>query len=244
MHPIEFFERTYIVNLRERVDRRREMDEQLANAGLLADGGRIRYFPAVRPEDAGDFPSIGARGCFMSHLRILEDAAHDGLRNVLVLEDDLDFDARLHAVSGTFMQPIADGAWDIAYFGHVADDAFTRLQQTPFLTATEQPLATTHFYALNGNAIVRLRDHLRACLERPVGHPLGSPMHVDGAYSLYRSLHPELLTLMAVPSLGGQRSSRSDIFPNKWYDRNALTRIAAGYARRLKNRFNPGHLSP
>lgn len=242
MHPIEFFERTYIVNLKERADRRREMDEQLANAGLLADGDRIRYFPAVRPEHAGDFPSIGARGCFMSHLQILEEAARDGLRNVLVLEDDLDFDTRLHTASDKFMQPITDGGWDFAYFGHVADDAFSVLQQNPFLTATDLPLATTHFYALNGEAIVLLRDHLKACLERPVGHPLGSPMHVDGAYSLYRSQHPDLRTLMAVPSLGGQRSSRSDIFPNKWYDRNAVTRIAAGYARRLKNRFNPGHL--
>jgi glycosyl transferase, family 25 len=242
MHPIEFFERTYIVNLRERADRRREMDEQLAMAGLVADGNRIRYFPAVRPDDAGDFPSIGARGCFMSHLQILEEAARDGLGNVLVLEDDLDFDARLHAASDAFMHPITEGGWDFAYFGHVADDATSMLQQMPFLATTDQPLATTHFYAMNGRAISLLKDHLNACLNRPVGHPLGSPMHVDGAYSLYRSQHPELLTLMAVPSLGGQRSSRSDIFPNKWYDRNGVTRLLAGFARRLKNRFTPGHL--
>lgn len=242
MHPIEFFERTYIVNLKERADRRREMDEQLAIAGLQADGDRIRYFPAVRPQDVGDFPSIGARGCFMSHLQILEEATRDGLHNVLVLEDDLDFDARLHTASDIFMRPVSEGAWDIAYFGHVADDALSTPLQMPFLKATDLPLATTHFYALNGRAIRLLRDHLSACLNRPVGHPLGSPMHVDGAYSLYRSQHPELRTFMAVPSLGGQRSSRSDIFPNKWYDRNVATRLLAGFARRLKNRFTPGHL--
>jgi hypothetical protein len=41
---------------------------------------------------------------------------------------------------------------------------------------------------------------------------------------------------MATPSLGGQRSSRSDIFPNKWYDRLPLTRQLAGLARGVKNR--------
>jgi hypothetical protein len=48
--------------------------------------------------------------------------------------------------------------------------------------------------------------------------------------------HPDVVTLMATPSLGGQRSSRSDIFPNKWYDRLPLTRQIAGLARGIKNR--------
>jgi hypothetical protein len=81
-----------------------------------------------------------------------------------------------------------------------------------------------------------LHDHLEACLQRPTGHPLGSPMHVDGAYSLFRMQHPHVVTLRATPSLGGQRSSRSDIFPNKWYDRLPLTRQIAGLARGIKNR--------
>jgi hypothetical protein len=118
-----------------------------------------------------------------------------------------------------------------------------RMRNTPILTfmnkmdrETREPLATTHFYALNGRILRPLHDHLEACLQRPTGHPLGSPMHVDGAYSLFRMQHPDVVTLMATPSLGGQRSSRSDIFPNKWYDRLPLTRQLAGLARGVKNR--------
>ena len=60
-------------------------------------------------------------------------------------------------------------------------------------------------------------------------------MHVDGAYSLFRAQNPEMLTLIATPSMGGQRSSRSDIYPNKWYDRIPGLMGIAGALRTLKN---------
>ncbi|HAX77040.1 MAG TPA: LPS biosynthesis glycosyltransferase, partial [Cyanobacteria bacterium UBA11372] len=53
-------------------------------------------FPAIRPDDAGDFPSIGARGCFESHLAILKQALADRLSNVLIVEDDLKISQRFH----------------------------------------------------------------------------------------------------------------------------------------------------
>lgn len=232
MSLIEHFQRTYIVNLAERSDRRREMDSELARAGLLLDGERIRYFPAVRPGAAGDFPSVGARGCFMSHMGILEAAIRDNLDNVLVMEDDLAIDPRLHSAGVAMLGRLTDAPWHFAYFGHVAPAG----SGAPAWQETGEPLATTHFYALNGPVLRPLHAHLAACLRRPSGHPLGSPMHVDGAYSLFRRQHPEFVTLKATPSLGGQRSSRSDIYPNKWYDRTPLARQLAGLARSLKNR--------
>lgn len=232
MNLIDCFERAYIVNLPERADRRREMDAELARAGLRASIGRIRYYRAVRPADAGAFPSIGARGCFMSHLGILEEALRDRLGNVLIMEDDLRLDPRVHTPPAQMIDRVSGDDWHFAYLGHVEtlpeDDA-------PHWIETRQPLATTHCYALHGNIIERLRDHLASCLERASGHPLGSPMHVDGAYSLFRQFNPDVVTLLAAPSLGGQRSSRSDIYPNKWYDRLPLTRTLAGLARGMKN---------
>lgn len=232
MRLLDHFERIYIVNLPERADRRREMDRELARVGLRVDGRRVRFFRAVRPDQAGDFPSRGARGCFMSHLAIVDEAIRDGLGNVLVLEDDLAFDPRLLDTPRAMTERL-QGPWHFAYLGHVeagADAAGLRWHETA------APLATTHFYALNGPVLQRLRDHLAACLERPVGHPLGSPMHVDGAYSLLRGREPGLVTLIANPTLGTQRSSRSDIYPNRWYDRLGVTRQLAGLARQVKNR--------
>lgn len=233
MHLIQHFQRCYIVNLPERADRRREMNAELQRAGLRADGKRIRYFRAVRPADTGEFPSLGARGCFLSHLGILKEAIADGLDKVLVMEDDLALDPRIVAAPDTMLRRLQAADWDFAYFGHVEPSA---VGAAPGWQETRIPLATTHFYALSGRVLQPLHDHLEACLQRPSGHPLGSPMHVDGAYSLFRMQHPEFVTLMATPSLGGQRSSRSDIFPNKWYDRLPFTRHLAGVARAIKNR--------
>ena len=233
MHLTQHFERCYIVNLPERADRRREMDTEMQRVEWRVDGEHIRYFRAIRPVDAGAFPSLGARGCFMSHLGILKDAIRDKLGSILVMEDDLAIDPLIGVASKVMLDRMQDAEWDFAYFGHVEPSdtgAASGWQET------HQPLATTHFYALNGRVLRPLHDHLEACLDRPTGHPLGSPMHVDGAYSLFRMQHPELITLMATPSLGGQRSSRSDIFPNKWYDRLPLTRQLAGIARGIKNR--------
>ena len=60
-------------------------------------------------------------------------------------------------------------------------------------------------------------------------------MHVDGAYSMFRARRPDVVTLISSPSLGGQRSSRSDITANRWYDRQPLLRGLAGLARKGKN---------
>jgi len=233
MKLIDQFSRIYIVNLPERSDRRREIEAELARLGIRVDGSRVRYFRAVRPDDAGLFPSLGARGCFMSHLAILNEAIRDDLDNVLVMEDDLSVDERFAHAQARMCVALQDNPWHFAYLGHV--EASADAGAPPAWQVGCQPIATTHFYALNRSVIRGLRDHLEACLQRAPGHPLGSPMHVDGAYSLFRMRHPEIVTLVAAPSLGGQRSSRSDIFPNKWYDRTPVFVQVAGVLRAAKN---------
>jgi hypothetical protein len=169
----------------------------------------------------------------MSHLSILNDAIESDLDTILVMEDDLSIDKRFAQPQPEMCGALREGRWDFAYLGHVhpiPDEG-----GKPRWETGQQPLATTHFYAINRAAIRPLRDHLEACLTRKPGHPLGSPMHVDGAYSLFRMQHPETRTLIATPSLGGQRSSRSDIFPNKWYDRTPVFVQLAGLMRAVKN---------
>ena len=73
----------YVINLEDRTDRRAEMEQQLRRVGWQA-----AFVPAIRPADAADFPSVGARGCFLSHLATLNRPAGG---HVLLMEDDLDF---------------------------------------------------------------------------------------------------------------------------------------------------------
>jgi len=233
MSLINFFERVYIVNLPERSDRRREMETELQRSGLSVDGTHIRYFRAIRPDSVGLFPSLGARGCFMSHLEILREAKRDGLKNVLVMEDDLSLAPCLAETKPEMRAQLEQGDWDFAYLGHVEETH--QRTAVPCWQESYAPMATTHFYGLNHSAISAVLEHLESCLTRLPGHPQGSPMHVDGAYSLFRMQHPKIKTLMAVPSLGGQRSSRSDIYPNKWYDRTPILQQMSGLARGGKN---------
>jgi hypothetical protein len=59
-------------------------------------------------------------------------------------------------------------------------------------------------------------------------------MHVDGAYTWFRASHPEMRTWIAVPELGHQRQSRTDIHPLRWYDRWPVVRELAQWARRVR----------
>jgi len=233
MKLIDQFDRVYIVNLPERSDRRREIEAELNRFGMRVDGDKIRFWKAIRPDGPGLFPSLGARGCFLSHLSILNDAIENDLDRILVMEDDLSIDERFVQAQPQMCQALRQRRWHFAYLGHVED--LPDDGGKPCWEIGRQPLATTHFYALNRPALRPLRDHLQACLARAPGHPLGSPMHVDGAYSLFRMQRRDALTLIATPSLGGQRSSRSDIFPNKWYDRAPVLAQIAGWIRVLKN---------
>lgn len=98
------FDLIRIVNLPHRVDRREEMDRELSGLGLAGDP-RVVYFDAVRPDDKGDFTTIGARGIFASQLALLRDAASAD-RSILILEDDCQFRSDAAAYRAT-------GDWDI-----------------------------------------------------------------------------------------------------------------------------------
>lgn len=225
------FDRICIINLPQRADRRRAVTRELQRQGVVVDGARVRFFAAVRPEGPGDFPSTGARGCFLSHLQVLRQAWADGVQRLLVLEDDVMFCAEM-ALAHTLSDELAHGNWHLAYAGHVQPALSGPLRWE----ATQEPLVCAHCYAVNGQALDTVVSHLEACLGRPAGHPLGGAMHVDGALTLLRQQQPGLITLRASRSLAGQRSSRSDIIGPSWLDRlpaAALLRAAKNRWRRL-----------
>ena len=223
----ELFEQVKIINLPERGDRRREMNLQLRRIGL-----RAEYFPAVRVSEAGSWPGIGARGCFQSHYRILQQAIHQGARNVLILEDDLDFSPMLAGLESELVERIQKADWDLLYLGHVEQVAGDGPVE---LLPWSEPLMTAHFYAVSGRVLPRLVEFLELVQSRPAGHPLGGPQHFDGALSMFRAQNPDVRTLIASPNLGSQRSSRSDISA-AWYDRMPIVGNVINLGRRLLRR--------
>ena len=203
------FDRIRIINLPERRDRRRDMERELAGVGLASDP-RVSFFPAVRPADAGDFTSIGAHGVYRSQHAILREAA-EANQSVLILEDDCDF------------TPAARGydfgeGWDIFYGGYYAKDP-ANLAASDIIGAHMMG-----FSAAGARLVCAYLDSLRYEGVHPP---------IDAAYIWFRRTHPEVATRFAIPPLGIQRSSRSDIVDPRFYDRLPLLAPAASFARRL-----------
>jgi hypothetical protein len=227
----EPFHEVRIINLVDRPDRRVEMLDQLRRLGGMAPN--MRFYEAHRPQDAGGFPSLGARGCFESHLGVLREARDAGVSSLLILEDDFDFYRSGRTTAAALMSRLFEQDWDLFYGAHLLEDdgrrGLVRL-------AADEPLMTTSFVGFNGRVLNPLIEFLEGVQARPPGSPEFGPMHVDGAYTVFRALHPERSTFAAFPSLGTQRSSPSDVTPrNTILERWVGTRAATHLLRRAHN---------
>ena len=230
---LDTFDAIRIINLKHRNDRRREITEQLARLGLVL-GDRIRFQNAFKPSDPGEFPSTGSRGCFMSHLNILQSSYEAGFKNVLILEDDLDFSKDIELRLPSVLEELRNSSWSIFYGGF--DNYSGDIKDNGYLhrAKPDETIQTTHFIAFSSQAIEIGMKYLELILSRPAGDPAGGPMHVDGAYSWFRKHHPELVTFLASPELGYQRPSRTDIHALGLKDRLPIIRQAVAMVRRLR----------
>lgn len=233
---LEVFQHVYIINLPERADRRREIEAQLARIGLSTKHPSISFFSAVKPSEPGGWPSVGAHGCFMSHLGVLEQAQKDGLDRVLILEDDVDWSHRFIAGGVKALEDLESKTWHFVHGGlksSTAKSAEAVVRTLPPQTGLTQ----THFIGLAAPAISSACEYLGKIAARPSGHPEGGPMHVDGAYSWFRKENPSFEGYYFKPEIAVQRASRTDIHGVKWYDTAPGFVQAAGLYRGLKNRL-------
>ncbi len=210
----EQFDSIRIINLPHRTDRREEMEGELRRLGLL-DDPRVAFFNAFQFDDAGPFSSPGARGVFQSHLTILEEAASNGHR-VLILEDDCDF--LPDAISYAPKEP-----WSIFYGGYEASDPSNLLTSD---------IIGAHMMGFSSETAAHLADYLNNLSYEGIHPP------IDGAYIWYRRAFPEVVTLFAEPALGNQRPSRTDIAELRFFDKIPIIREFVGIARKVKRAFS------
>ena len=211
------FDRNRIVNLAHRKDRRREMRRQLAKVGLDGDP-KVAFFPALSYADQGRFNSRGAKGCFGSHMAILEEALAAG-ESVLILEDDCDFGPEIGACR------IPD-ACDIFYGGY-------QPTSKPDDPATSD-IVGSHFMGFSSACLPQLLPWLRASWAGD------DPAPIDGEYVRFRRAHPDIVAVFADPQVGFQRPSRTDVGQMRAFDRIPVLRELAGLARKFKPRRSLG----
>lgn len=230
------FPKVRVINLPHRADRRREMDAEFAKLGLVFDDN-IRLYIATRYDDPAGFPTIGARGCFMSHLGVLEEALADDVETVLIVEDDLSFSADEIARMAETLGTLETRPWSIFYGGLLRygdQDQPSGVASPLFVAEPGTGIMGSHFIALRRNAIAAAVPYFQTILTRPPGSPEGGPMHVDGAYGWLRAARPDLITLVAHPGLGHQRPSRTDVHQLRWKDRVPVVRDVVQWLRQAR----------
>ena len=233
MSILDSFTKAFVINLPHREDRRRETRSMFNRIGLPDWERHVEFFPAIRPDSAGNFPTLGTRGCFLSHLGVLKRALEEKAANVLVMEDDLEIEPDFVRNGHAIAKILRAEPWGFAYFGHRLEGQISDSGRP--MQSFDGPIVTAHFVAISGQVLPRVVAHLEEVLDRPLGHPDGGPMHVDGAYSMFRERNPDVRTLVATPSLGFQRNSASDI-TTRWFDQVPVLASMAGAARRMMRR--------
>jgi glycosyl transferase, family 25 len=233
-HIVGYFDRSYIINLSDRTDRRRQAEREFRRVGVQIPNEKVQFYTAVRPTDKGRFTDIGTRGCFNSHRSVLELAHQNRVQNVLIFEDDVCFRDVGSVFEQELVTKLSQESWDIVFFGYGEphDDGLSGP-----LTPWPNDIQGMHFYAVNGSFIATMLQYMNDCELRPRDHPDGGPMPVDGVYNHVRYVIPNIKMLLSVPNLAHQRSSRTDIASITFLDRMAWLSPVLRGARAVKHQL-------
>jgi hypothetical protein len=234
----QLFDQIYVINLADRTDRRRNVEREFGEIGVEMPNPKVTFFPGIRPSERRDFPSRGARGCFLSHLGVLRMAEQSGFGRILICEDDLAFVDNFNACWERALSELSKREWSLFYGGYRLRWKIDHSDPMPVRpVARTAIIETAHFLAFQGESIGAAAQYLAAMLERPGGDPNGGPMHVDGAYNWFRRNNPQYVTMFAVPELGYQESFRSAITPASFLDKPGFS-IVGTSLRSLKSKFD------
>ena len=227
----DLFDALIVLNLPTRPGRRRDTQAELDRIGWPAD--RVIWYPAVDPRSSAGFESGSQRGCAVSHALVMNLARNAGFRRVLICEDDVQFVADWNARESAIAEQLDRASWGIAYLGHIEPVEPDRgLVHWP----SDRIVLLTHCYALDAAVLPRLCRYLDLQFLRHSDSREGGPMSPDASLSWFRRENPDVITIMASPSLATQRASRSDLSP-KWFDRVPLLRSAVEQARGWRRQF-------
>jgi glycosyl transferase, family 25 len=200
-----------LISMKARVERRQRIDASLARYGLSLAKLGVEIFDGLSFDDANGFPSKGVRGCFTSHMTLMQECAASG-KPMLVLEDDIDFNFDRIAAFRQAVPDLQQEDWGLVYLGYIVPETSGPARLETFGGGT----IGGHFYGVTPALARAVGDYMQSCTTRPPGDPEGGPMYRDGAFTMFRQRHPELTTKLAIPSLGGQFSSRSDLTPKAY----------------------------
>jgi GR25 family glycosyltransferase involved in LPS biosynthesis len=137
-NPWDFFDRLYCISLREREDRRQSAQAEFAKVGL---GNRVEFIIGDRYSD--DFE----KEVYESHMICLRKGLEAGAKNIVVFEDDVEFDSfdpeKLKSCVNFLQQ---NPEWKVLLLGALIRSS--RRTANPHIQKVRYQ-SLTHAYALN-----------------------------------------------------------------------------------------------
>lgn len=225
------FDQVRIINLRERTDRKEGVLKELARIGFDDVAPPLSFYTAERPAPVPE-GQYNPKGSLISHREVIREALAAGAGSLLVIEDDVFFnDAPAQAVDAV-VQAMRRTPWDIIYFGCTIDGEVAR---TAPLAPWRKRVIGGHFYGMRRPFMEKALAFLDSLGKPELGMGDVKPVFRDGAFGIYAEQNPDLKQFVAVPSLAGQRSSRTDLHKMAVYDRIPGLRNLAAMARHLRN---------
>lgn len=214
------FDRTFVINLPHRLDRRRHIQAQLGRPGVDASpsllASRVEFVQAIRPTEADSFRSIGAKGCFLSHLSVLKAAATSALDSVLVLEDDAEFGNDTLLAVASLEAALSHHEWGVVQLGHQGGPPAPVGPAGWNLVPFRGEVTGLHCYAVHRRAVEPLIEHFERQLVGEPGDPVYGPMDADGTVNTFSWVRKDVQRHLLVPSICRQVESRSDITTGRW----------------------------
>lgn len=183
----QLFPSGYLINLDERKDRWELCDNEFYKINYYAE-----RFPAIKHEQ-------GKIGCYLSHLEVLKKAQEKN-QNVLIMEDDVEFDEDCRTFLEKALDELCDLDFDMAYFGgNILRPFFQASKHWARLSHCQ----STHCYSVNKKFLPIVINFLESNPTAKNG------LCLDQLYADY--LIPNCRAYIIVPMIARQRSDFSTI---------------------------------
>ncbi len=194
----EYFDWIVCINLDKRLDRWKKVSKTFDDLNLKVE--RISAVDGTKEPKKYNLKP-GELGCLLSHLNVIKIAKKMNKKNVLILEDDVEFCQNATSLFFEYEKEMEN--WDWIYLGgnHALNNIYMSPVNAPIQISDHvyraREIYSTHSYAIKETIYDDLIDAIKSA-NRPL----------DVAYS---NLHPKLQTYLFRPSLTWQYNDYSDI---------------------------------
>ncbi len=137
-----YFDKIYCINLRKRSSRWERVKSEFEKHNLIVDGYTQPKSNILKP---------GEVGCLLSHLEIIKNAKNTNLKNILITEDDVEFDIDLNRKFFEYENELPEN-WDMLYLG-ANHGLCNPYEPNPPIKITEHVYKVRHAYSTHAYAI-------------------------------------------------------------------------------------------